>query len=84
MADDRQLTLSNGALNVAHHDGRITQDMIAGEIGEVLAGHLSGRDSDDQVTTFCNVGLAFQDLVACQLVYDRAIAAGAGTWVELL
>jgi alanine dehydrogenase len=84
VVDDRHLALTAGTLNVAHANGELDQSDIDAEIGEVLLGRFAGRTSDDQVTIYGNVGLALQDLVAARLVYDRALGAGRGTWVELL
>lgn len=84
VVDDRDLSLSDGVLNVAAGAGRLRGDVVHAEIGEVLAGARAGRTSDEQVTVFGSVGLAFQDLVACQLIYERAAASGSGVWVSLL
>ncbi len=82
VVDDRKLALSDGALNVAFNSNQINADVISAEIGEVLIGKHPGRTSDEQITVFGNVGLAFQDLVACQLVYDKAISSGLGVWMN--
>lgn len=84
VVDDRKLALSDGALNVAFAGGEIDADIIHAEIGEVLIRERPGRDSDEQITVFGSVGLAFQDLVACQIIYDNAISLGLGTWVDLM
>jgi len=84
VVDNRNLALSDGTLNVAFTSGAIDADVIHAEIGEVLTGTHSGRVSEDQITVFGSVGLAFQDLVACQIIYDKAISAGLGTWVDLI
>ncbi|HSN18592.1 MAG TPA: ornithine cyclodeaminase family protein [Gammaproteobacteria bacterium] len=48
------------------------------EIGEVLAGTQKGRESEQQITLYKSVGVAVQDAVAAQLVYDAALKRGAG------
>ena len=53
------------------------------EIGEIVAGTRPGRSSPEQITIYKSVGVAVQDAVAAQLVYDTAIQAGAGREVEL-
>jgi ornithine cyclodeaminase len=53
-------------------------ESIHAEIGEVIAGAKSGRSSADQITVFGSVGLAFQDLAAAWLVYEKAKASGQG------
>ncbi|MGI8890395.1 MAG: ornithine cyclodeaminase family protein [Chthoniobacterales bacterium] len=52
-------------------------DVIAGgeifaELGEVIAGTKSGRESDEQITLYKSVGVAIEDIAAADLVYRRA------------
>lgn len=49
----------------------IAAQEIAGEIGEVVAGRKAGRTSRDEITLFKSVGVAVEDLVAANLVYQR-------------
>lgn len=56
---------------------------VYAEIGEVLAGSKRGRESAEQITLYKSVGVAVQDAVAAQLVYDAARAQGAGREVTL-
>ena len=53
------------------------------EIGEVLAGTRPGRTSADELTVYKSTGHAVEDAVAAQLVYQRAVQAGAGQTVIL-
>jgi ornithine cyclodeaminase/alanine dehydrogenase-like protein (mu-crystallin family) len=53
------------------------------ELGEVLAGSQPGRSSADEVTVYKSVGHAAEDAVAARLVYDRALAEGAGVTVTI-
>jgi len=52
--------------------------VIHAEIGEVLAGSQPGRESAQQITVYKSVGVAVQDGVAAQLVYDAALQHGIG------
>jgi ornithine cyclodeaminase/alanine dehydrogenase-like protein (mu-crystallin family) len=52
-------------------------------IGEVLAGAVPGRTTTDEITVYKSTGHAVEDAVAARLVYDRAVAAGAGVTVTL-
>jgi ornithine cyclodeaminase/thiomorpholine-carboxylate dehydrogenase len=59
-------------------------DASAGaEIGELLLGRKPGRQSDDEITVYKAMGHAMEDLVAAQIVYDLATAAGAGQTFDL-
>jgi ornithine cyclodeaminase/alanine dehydrogenase-like protein (mu-crystallin family) len=53
------------------------------ELGDVIAGRAGGRRRPDQVTVYKSTGHAVQDVAAARLVYDAAVAGGAGTQLEL-
>jgi ornithine cyclodeaminase/alanine dehydrogenase-like protein (mu-crystallin family) len=53
------------------------------ELGEVLLGTKPGRTSEAQLTLYKSMGNAMEDMVVANLAYDAAVAAGAGTAVEL-
>jgi alanine dehydrogenase len=53
------------------------------ELGELIAGTRPGRTSPGEITVYKSMGHAAEDAVAARLVYDRALAGGAGTQVEL-
>jgi alanine dehydrogenase len=56
---------------------------MAFELGEIVNGSAPARLNDDQITVYKSMGHAMEDLVAAQLVYERAIAAGLGQLIEL-
>ena len=51
---------------------------IAGELGEVAAGRVAGREHAAQVTVFKSLGLAVEDVAAASLALQRARRAGTG------
>ena len=53
--------------------GLIKEDHIQGEIGEIIAGKKIGRASENDITIFKSVGLAVQDLVVANHVYDKSM-----------
>ena len=53
------------------------------EIGEVIAGTQPGRAAPDQLTVYKSSGHAVEDAAAVRLVYERAVAEGAGQRVSL-
>jgi ornithine cyclodeaminase/alanine dehydrogenase-like protein (mu-crystallin family) len=63
-------------------DGLAGPEVIRGELGEVLAGTVPGRTSDEQITVFESLGLAVEDLAAALRVCELAAAAGAGQQVS--
>ncbi|MDR1943986.1 MAG: ornithine cyclodeaminase family protein, partial [Synergistaceae bacterium] len=56
---------------------------IAGEIGDVLAGKLPGRTSDDEITVLKTVGYAVLDVVAAHVVYKNALSRGIGAEIDI-
>lgn len=44
---------------------------IFAEIGEVVAGSKSGRESEEEITLFKSVGVAVEDIAAADLVYRK-------------
>jgi ornithine cyclodeaminase/alanine dehydrogenase-like protein (mu-crystallin family) len=53
------------------------------DLGEVVAGHAAGRESDDERTMAMNLGLAMDDMAVAPEVYRRARERGIGTWLPL-
>jgi ornithine cyclodeaminase/alanine dehydrogenase-like protein (mu-crystallin family) len=72
VCDDRALAVEMGALGGVG----LGAASVAAELGEVLAGTHPGRTSDDEITIYGGVGLAFQDVVAAWAVYEAARARG--------
>jgi alanine dehydrogenase len=68
----------SGDIQEALNGGHITKDHILGEVGELVAGRLPGRLSEDDVTIFKSLGIAVEDIAAAQLVYQRARQMACG------
>jgi ornithine cyclodeaminase/alanine dehydrogenase-like protein (mu-crystallin family) len=56
---------------------------LAAELGEVLSGTAPGRTSEAEITVYKSMGHAVEDATAARLVYERALAEGAGVRVPL-
>lgn len=70
----------------AHHAitlGLINKSGIHAELGEIVAGKKAGRTSDDEIIIFDSTGMALQDVAASALVYEKAVALGTGTMLNL-
>jgi alanine dehydrogenase len=76
--DDIRQCRTDGEINVPLAQGLISEDDVAGEIGEVIAGTKPGRTSDSEITVFDSTGIALQDSATVPLEYERAVAAGVG------
>ncbi len=54
---------------------------IHADLGELVAGMKSGRESEEERTIACNLGLALDDMAVAPTLYLRAKAEGIGTWL---
>jgi alanine dehydrogenase len=53
------------------------------EVGELIAGTATGRTAPDQLTVYKSTGHAVEDAAAVRIVYERALAEGAGQRVTI-
>ncbi len=53
------------------------------DLGEIVAGTTSTRDSDHERILAINLGLAIDDMAVAPEIYRRAKELGVGTWLEL-
>ena len=77
IADVRENVLAQGAEFLrAKASGRVADDHVVGEIGEVFAGRLEGRRDAEEITVYKSLGVIAQDLWAawhvCQASGDEA------------
>jgi ornithine cyclodeaminase/alanine dehydrogenase-like protein (mu-crystallin family) len=81
IVDSREGVLSQGAEFLrARQSGAIDDTHIAGEIGQVLAGSVTGRRSASEITLYKSLGHVVQDLSCAWALYrgDAATAAAVG------
>jgi ornithine cyclodeaminase len=70
IVDSREGVLAQGAEFLrAKQAGLIGDDHIAGEIGQVLAGDIAGRESEEQITAYKSLGHVVQDLASAWALY---------------
>jgi ornithine cyclodeaminase/alanine dehydrogenase-like protein (mu-crystallin family) len=80
--DRRESALNeSGDFLFAAREKGLVADHIRGELGELLAGTVTGRTSQDELTLFISLGLAVEDLAAVSRLYELARADGTGMWV---
>ena len=84
IVDSRSASLAEaGDLIIPLKEGLINEEHIHGEIGEVAAGKITGRESEDEITFFKSVGLAVQDVAVAELIRRQAEELGLGKEVEI-
>jgi ornithine cyclodeaminase len=62
--------------------GLFDEAHICGELGEIVSGRISGRESPEEITYFKSVGIAVQDAMAAQVALANARRLGIGTEVD--
>ncbi|BDW81489.1 ornithine cyclodeaminase [Erythrobacter sp. Dej080120_24] len=73
-----------GELLGAIERGKVGQDHIRGEIGEVAGGNVAGRQSERDITIYKSLGIAAQDLAAAHYLWQRAEERAIGSAFDLL
>tara|TARA_Y100000994_G_scaffold249451_1_gene261211 strand:- start:2338 stop:3318 length:981 start_codon:yes stop_codon:yes gene_type:complete len=76
IVDDWTQTSHSGEINVPCHEGWFKKDMVAGEIGTIVAE--SDSSFKDVLTVFDSTGLAIQDMATANIVLQKAIKEGMG------
>lgn len=72
-----------GDLLIPMAEGRFRAEQIHAELGEIAAGHRTGRQSPEEVTLFKSVGVAVQDVAAAAQALRNAQQLGLGTLLAL-
>lgn len=62
---------SMGDLHHAIAAGAMSKADVHAELGEVLVGEISGRDSPDEIIIFDSTGTGLQDVAAAAAIYER-------------
>jgi ornithine cyclodeaminase len=82
--DNKEAALAEaGEFLIPAASGAYDLNSIAGEIGDVLAGKLAGRVSDDDITVLKTVGYAVLDVMAAHTIYNNALAKGIGAEIDI-
>jgi len=56
---------------------------VHADLGELVVGGKPGRETPEERTIACNLGLAMDDMAIAPTIYHQAIKAGIGTWLTL-
>jgi ornithine cyclodeaminase/alanine dehydrogenase len=79
VVDSREQAAEIGDLHHALEARVITPEHVHATLGELVAGAKPGPTDDRTITLFDSTGMGLQDVAAAAAVYQRALAAGAGT-----
>jgi ornithine cyclodeaminase/alanine dehydrogenase-like protein (mu-crystallin family) len=71
-----------GALRAHVDTGRLTEESLYAQLGEIVGGRKPGRESPDERILFWHRGLSILDVALAHLILTRAEAAGAGTMLR--
>lgn len=67
-----------GALRRHVDEGKLTEETLHAELGQVVAGLRAGRESDDETILFWHRGLSTSDIALGQAMLDKAARMGIG------
>jgi alanine dehydrogenase len=67
-----------GALRAHVEAGKLTEDTLHAELGEIVAGLRPGRESDDETILFWHRGLSLSDIALGHAILAKAASAGVG------
>ena len=67
-----------GELSRLVQEGKIGEENIYGEMGEVVAGKKPGREAKDEIIIACLIGLGSHDIGCAQHVYKKSQKKGLG------
>ena len=75
-------TRDAGSFIQAVEEGVVDEDHVYAELGEVVAGVVPGRESDEEVTVFDSGGTGIETVAAAYMLYERASERGRGRTVD--
>lgn len=71
--DSKDACIAESAdIQIPIREGLVSLEWLTGDIGEYALGEISGREADDEIIIFKNVGLGILDLVIAKLIYEKA------------
>lgn len=84
IVDQKEACLTeSGDLIKPINDGLFEAEHIMGEIGEYPLKQIEGRSSEKEITVFKSVGVAIQDFVVANRIYEKALLSGFGQEINL-
>lgn len=62
-----------------YKEGILMDSDIHGNLSDIIAGKIAGRENENEFIYFCSVGLAFIDTAFAKYIYENAKKMGLGT-----
>ncbi|MCP4628236.1 MAG: ornithine cyclodeaminase family protein [bacterium] len=72
-----------GEIHLSLQQGLLAETAVAGDIGEVVASRVPGRQSDSDITVFDGTGMALEDAAVVYRAYHMARERGLGQVIGL-
>ena len=71
--DSKEAVLSEaGDITIPLKEGIISESDFTGDIGDVLLGNVVGRENNDEIIIYKNVGIGVLDLMTARAIYIKA------------
>jgi ornithine cyclodeaminase len=67
-----------GSLRAHVEAGKLSEQTLYGELGEIVAGRKPGRQSDDETNLFWHRGLSLSDIALGHAILQKAERLGLG------
>lgn len=83
VADVLEQCAEMGDLHHALEAGVLKREDVHAELADLVTGRKPGRGSAEEITVFDSTGTALEDVAAAAVVYEKAVAAGAGLRIAL-
>ncbi|SHE56515.1 ornithine cyclodeaminase [Atopostipes suicloacalis DSM 15692] len=78
--DSEEAVLSEaGDLLIPLEKGEVTKEKFTGDIGQVINHTIKGRENNEEIIFFKTVGIAAQDLMTTQSIFNKAKTVGTKT-----
>lgn len=63
--------------------GGLSENNIFAELADIIIGHKTGRQNDNDITLFKSMGLSIEDISTANMIYNLAVEQGIGNIVNL-
>ena len=84
VVDSRAAALEeSGDISQGIAEGRFAAGHIRAELGEVVLGRATARDTDTDKVVFKSLGMAVEDVIVAETVYRRAVRGNIGSLIGL-